>query len=109
MVRRLSLLSAALLTLAGCGASVPATAPPSGPEELPPVVAAPPVTPAVGSATRDAQAMAALRSVLAVCRAADCGLPVGRGVEVDTVAVVDGVVYVGSSDNYLYAIRAGRP
>ena len=87
MVRRLSLFSAALLTLAGCGASAPV----SVPEAPPPVVTAPPVTPAVGSAARDAQAMAAVRGVLARCRAADCGLPVGRGVEVDTVAVVDGV------------------
>ena len=67
------------LTIAGCAASGPPVAAPSDP------------APTVATDLGNASAMAALDGVLARCRAAGCGLAVGRTVEVDTVDVVGGV------------------
>ena len=65
--------------LAGCVSSGPAVVPP----------AAPVVT---GTRAQNAQAMARLVRLLDRCRAGGCGLAVGAGAEVDTVAVEGGVV-----------------
>lgn len=74
------------LTVAGCGASGPAAGPPAPPP-------APPARPVVvETAAKNAQVQAALASLVGRCRSADCGLPVGRGVEVEAVAVEGGVV-----------------
>ena len=70
---------AVLVGVSGCVASEPVAAPPPAP-------AAP------GSRAENAQAMARLVRLLDRCRTSDCGLAVGRGVEVDTVAVEGGVV-----------------
>ena len=69
-----------LFAVAGCAASGPAApAPPSAP---------------VLTADGAERARAALGGLLSRCRAGGCALPVGRGVEVDTLAVVGGVVEV---------------
>ena len=72
--RRVSSVLAALAALAvGCGTSGPVVEAPE-----------PEATPAT-SASRYGRAEAALGSLLARCRAGGCAVPVGAGVEVDTV------------------------
>lgn len=83
-VVRLVVLSG-LLAAVGCGGSAPTAAPPARPE------AAPTPEAVVGAYAR---VEAALTSFLAVCRPGGCAVPVGPGVEVDTVVVADGAVEV---------------
>ena len=75
---RLSLLTVAL-AVAGCATSGPA---------------APPAAPLALTVEQGARVEAALGGLLSRCRAGGCALPVGRGVEVDTVLVAGGVLEV---------------
>ena len=74
----LSVLAALAVVLAGCAGSGPAAP-------------APPPPPAL-TAERADRAGAAVGALLSRCRAGGCALPVGPGVELDTLAVVGGVV-----------------
>ncbi len=85
MPLRPAILALAVLVASGCATSGPAAPAPPRPEPAP----APAV---VGSAVRNANATAALTSLLSRCRSGSCGLGVGRGVEVEAVEVVGGVV-----------------
>ena len=83
------LLTLVALTVAGC----------AGPRPEPVRTPPPPVEPeaavaVIGTAAANAQVSAALGQVLAGCRRGGCGLAVGRGVEVEEVAVEQGSVVV---------------
>ena len=75
---RLALFTTAL-AVAGCATSGPA---------------APPVAPPALTADQGERVEAALGGLLSRCRAGGCALPVGPGVEVDTVLVAGGVLEV---------------
>ena len=72
-------LAALALLVAGCAVSGPA-APPE------------PAPPSALTADQAGRARAAVGALLSRCRAGGCALPVGPGVELDTLAVVGGVV-----------------
>ena len=78
---RLAVLAALLAVAGGCAGSGPAA---------PPVPAAPPALTADQADRLDAS----LGAFLDGCRSGGCALPVGRGVEVDTVLVAGGAVEV---------------
>ena len=84
LAARLALVAVSL-TVAGC-ASGGAASGPAAPE--------PAAAPAVLTAAEAVRAEAAVAGFLDRCRRGGCALPVGRGVEVDTVVVVSGAVEV---------------
>ncbi|WP_412070132.1 xanthan lyase [Rubrivirga sp. IMCC43871] len=87
MTVRLALLAAVFV--AGCGTSGPAVEPePPMPPELPPRVEV------VETAARTAEARTGVVAALAGCRSGACGIPVGSGVEVESVAVERDTVVV---------------
>ncbi|MEM0963866.1 MAG: hypothetical protein AAGK21_15165 [Bacteroidota bacterium] len=94
---RIALLVLATVAIAGCSSTAPVVEPPPPPPPPPPAAEEPP--PPIGpfvdaSRARNAQVSSAVTSLLARCRAADCGLPIKRSVDVEGVTVEGDAVVV---------------